>query len=108
MGAFLTANPANVHGNPMVAVFVCGIFVLVGSAIVFGGIFASRKGKELTAAQQAAPDSPWLWQKDWAASRAESKNLIGTSGLWLMAGFWAFISIGLSVLVAPKPPRDSG
>jgi hypothetical protein len=108
MGAFLTANPANVHGNPMVAVFVCGIFVLVGSAIVFGGIFASRKGKELTAAQQAAPDSPWLWQKDWAASRAESKNLIGTSGLWLMAGFWAFISIGVIVLIASGPSQGSG
>ena len=64
--AFLTANPANVHGNPMVAVLVCGMFVLVGGGIVYAAIYGNRKLKEQAAAQQAAPDSPWLWQKDWA------------------------------------------
>ena len=106
-GAFLPANPANVQGNPMVAVLVCGIFVLVGGGIVYGAMYSNRKLKEQAAAQQAAPDSPWLWQKDWTASRADSKNLNNVTGLWLMAGFWIAISLTLTVLTARKPAQGA-
>jgi hypothetical protein len=105
--AFLTANPANVHGNPMAAVLVCGIFIVIGGAIAYGGIYAGRKMRERTAAQQAAPDSPWLWQKDWAASRAESKDLTSATLLWVMAGVWIFASLSLIFLTARKPGQDS-
>jgi HEAT repeat protein len=104
---FLTANPANVHGSPVVAVLVSGIFILIGGGIVFGAIYGIRKLKEQSAAQVAAPDSPWLWQKDWAASRAESKNFNSAVGLWLLAGFWNAISLTLTVGIAPKLWRDS-
>ncbi|MGO9646681.1 MAG: HEAT repeat domain-containing protein [Terriglobales bacterium] len=106
--AFLAANPANVQGNPMVAVLVCGILVLVGGGLVYAALYGNRKLKEQAAAQQAAPDSPWLWQKDWAASRAESKDRNNAVGLWLMAGFWNAISLTLTVLSARKPWQDSG
>lgn len=92
----------------MAAVLACGIFVLVGGGIIFAAVYGSHNQKQQAAAQQAAPDSPWLWQADWAASRAESKNRNQATGLWLMAGFWIAISIALNVLVAPKPWRDSG
>jgi hypothetical protein len=107
-GAFLTANPANVHGNPMVAVLLCGVFVLVGGGIVYAAIYGNRKLKEQAAAQQSAPDSPWLWQKDWAVSRAESKDLSNATGPWLLAGVLAFISLTLVALTAHAPSRNSG
>jgi HEAT repeats len=104
---FSTANPANVHGNPMVAVLACGVFVLIGGGIVYATICANRKLKEQAAARQAAPDSPWLWQKDWAASRAESENLNSATGTSLLAGFWIVISLTLAVLTARQPWRNS-
>jgi len=107
-GAFLLANPANVHGNPMAAVFLCGVFVLVGSGIVYAAIYGNRKLKEQAAAQQSAPDSPWLWQKDWAASRADSKDLSNVTGPWLLAGVLTFISLTLVALTAHAPSRNSG
>jgi hypothetical protein len=103
--AFLVANPANVHGNSMVAVLACGIFVLIGGGIVYAAIYANRKLKAQAAAQQAAPDSPWLWQQDWAASRAESKNLNDATGMWLLAGFWNTGSIAIAILIARTPWR---
>ncbi|MFZ0800723.1 MAG: hypothetical protein WAN70_01030, partial [Terriglobales bacterium] len=106
--ALQTANSANVHGSPMVGVLVCGIFVLVGGGIVYAALNGNRKLKEQAAAQQAAPDSPWLWQKDWTASRAESKDRNNAVGLWLMAGFWNAISLTITVLTARKPWQDSG
>ena len=105
---FLTANPANVHGNPMAALWMCGIFILAGGGIVYATIYGNRKLKEQAAAQQAAPDSPWLWRKDWAASRAESKNLNWATGLWLIAGAWSAIWLVLTVLTARKPWQASG
>ncbi len=80
---------------------------MIGGGIVFGAIYGTRKLKEQSAAQAAAPDSPWLWQKDWAASRAESKNFNSAVGLWLLAGFWNAISLTLTLGIAPKLWRDS-
>jgi HEAT repeats len=107
MSAFLAADPAHVRGNPMVGFLICGVFVLIGGGIVYGAIYGNRKLKEQSAAQQAAPDSPWLWQTDWAASRAESKNLTNAVGLWLLAGFWNAISLTVALTVVPKMWRES-
>ena len=106
-GSFLLANPANVHGSPAVAVVVCTVFILVGGGIIYAAIYGNRKLKEQAAARQAAPDSPWLWQKDWAASRAESRNLTSAIGLWIMAAFWNAISLTSAWLIVPKLWRDS-
>src|SRR5271170_3086815 len=107
-GAFLAAGPANVHGSPMAVAFLCGVFVLIGGGIVYATIYGNRKLKEQAAAQQSAPDSPWLWQKDWAASRADSKDLSNATGLWLLAGVLTFISLTLTALTAHAPLRNSG
>ncbi len=80
---------------------------MIGSGIVYAAIYGNRKLKDLAAAQQAAPESPWLWQKDWAGSRAESKNLNNAVGLWALAGFWNVISITVAFLIVPKLWRGS-
>ena len=105
--AFFFANPANVHGSALAGVLVCGIFTLIGGGIVYGAIYGNRKLNELAATEQANPDSPWLWRKDWAASRAQSKNFNNAIGLWLMAAFWNAISLTSAVLIVPKFWRDS-
>ena len=48
-------------------VLVSTIFILVGGGIIYGAIYGNRKLKEQAAAEQANPESPWLWRKDWAA-----------------------------------------
>jgi hypothetical protein len=105
--AFLIADPAKAHGNAAGAVIICGIFVLIGGGIVYGAIYGNRKLKEQAAAQQANPDSPWLWQKDWAASRAESKNRNNATGLWAVAAFWNAISFTVAVSIVPQLWRNS-
>jgi len=92
----------------MAVAFLCGVFVLIGGGIVYATIYGNRKLKEQAAAQQSAPDSPWLWQKDWAASRADSKDLSNATGLWLLAGVLTFISLTLTALTAHAPLRNSG
>ncbi|MFZ0284690.1 MAG: HEAT repeat domain-containing protein [Terriglobales bacterium] len=103
----LAADPAKAHGNSWVGVLLCGVFVLIGLGIIYGGIYGNRKLKEQYAVQLAQPDTPWLWQKDWAASRAESKDRNNAVGLWVLAGFWNAISLTIAILVAPKLWRES-
>lgn len=99
---FFLADPAKVHGNPLVGVAVCSFFVAVGLGIVLAVIYGGRKLKRQSALQQAHPDSPWLWQDDWAASRSESKNRNTIIGLWIAAVFWNGISTTVAVFVVPQ------
>ncbi|MGB9237145.1 MAG: HEAT repeat domain-containing protein [Terriglobales bacterium] len=83
--AVFFSAPGQVQGNPLVGVLVGTIFIAVGGGIVYAAIYGTRKLHEQAAAEQANPESPWLWQKDWAASRAESKNRNSVVGLWIAA-----------------------
>jgi HEAT repeats len=94
-------DPAKFHGNPLIGIAVCCIFIAVGLGIVLAGIYGARKAKQLAALKQASPDSPWLWRDDWAASRAESKNRNTAIGLWIAAIFWNAISITVAAFVVP-------
>jgi len=100
-GAIFLADPAKVHGNPLVGIAVCFIFIAIGAGVVFAVIHGGRKLKQQTALQQASPDSPWLWREDWSISRAESKNRNATIGLWIAAIFWNVISATLAAFALP-------
>jgi hypothetical protein len=84
---FLFADPSRVHGNRWVGAMFGAIFALIGGGIIYAGIYGNRKLKEQAAAEVSNPRSPWLWRKDWAASRAESKNRNRAFGLWAAAIF---------------------
>jgi hypothetical protein len=104
---FFLSAPGQIRGNGWVALLVGGIFTLVGVGIVYGAIYGNRKLKEQAAAEQANPDSPWLWRKDWAASQSDSKNRNSAIGLWLAAIFVDAIVFTVAAANLPKLWRAS-
>jgi len=103
----LASHPENIRGNPIVGVVVCGIFILVGGGIIYGGIYGFRAQKELAAVEQSQPDSPWLWKKDWATGRSESRDRNNAASLWVAAIFWNAIVLTVSAFAVPKMWRSA-
>jgi hypothetical protein len=104
---FLFGAPGHVHGNRLVGVLISAIFALIGGGVIYAGIYGNRKLKEQAAAEASNPQSPWLWRKDWAASRAESKNRNSAFGLWAVAIFVNGIVFTIAVSVVPQLWRTS-
>ena len=104
---FLFGSPDRVHGNRWVGVLISAIFALIGGGVIYAGIYGSRKLKEQAAAEVSNPQSPWLWRKDWAVSRAESKNRNSAFGLWAAAIFVNGIVFTIAVSVVPQLLRTS-
>lgn len=98
---FLGAS-GQTQGNGWVGLLVGAIFLLVGGGIIYGAIYGNRKLREKAAVEQANPDSPWLWRKDWADSRAESQNRNSVIGLWLLAIFVDAIVFPIGASILPK------
>ena len=103
----LFSAPGQDQGNRWVGVLVSTVFILVGGGIVYAVIYGSRQLKEQAAAEQSNPESPWLWRKDWALSRAESKNRNSAIGLWVVAIFWNGIAFTVAFGAAPELWRIS-
>ncbi len=99
--------PGQAQGNRWVGVLVSTIFILVGGGIAYAAIYGTRKLKEQAAAEISNPQSPWLWQKDWAASRAESRNRNSAFGLWALAIFVNGIVFTIAISVVPQLWRTS-
>jgi hypothetical protein len=104
---FLFGDPRRVQGNRWVGVLISAIFALIGSGIIYAGIYGNRKLKEQAAFEASNPQSPWLWRKDWAASRAESRNRNSAFGLWAAAIFVNGIVFTIAISVVPQLWRTS-
>jgi hypothetical protein len=100
-GTILFADPAKIHGNPLIGIAVSSIFILTGAGIVWATVYGTRKLKVQAARQQAYPDSPWLWREDWASGRSQSRNRNTTIGLWIAAIFSNAVSIPVAVVTLP-------
>lgn len=105
--SLLFGAPGQVQGNRWAGVLVSTVFILVGGGLVGGAIYGVRKLKEQAAVEQANPESPWLWRKDWAARRAESKNRNRAIGLWLAAILANAIAFAVAAAAVPKLWRTS-
>jgi len=105
--AFLFGASDRVHGSRWGGVLMSGFFALFGCGIVCAAICGNRRLKEQATAEQSHPESPWLWRKDWACSRAESKNRNGGAVLWLAAMFANTIAYTVAITTVPKLWRAS-
>ncbi len=103
----LFSSPGRVQGNRWIGVLISTIFIFIGGGIACGSVYGTRKLEEQAAAAQANPDSPWLWQKDWAARRAESRNRNNVVSLWLAAIFCNAIVWTVAAFNVPQLWRTS-
>jgi hypothetical protein len=106
--AMLSAAPGHIQGNRWAGVLFSAIFVVIGGGVIYAGIYGNRKLKEQATAEVNNPQSPWLWRKDWAASRAESKNRDSAIGLWAAAIFGNAIAFTVAFTAVPQLWRTSG
>jgi HEAT repeats len=104
---FLFGAPGHIQGHRWVGVLISAIFALIGGGIIYGGAYGNRKLKEQVAAEESNPQSPWLWRRDWAASRAESKSRNGAIGLWVVAIIANAIVFTLAASLLPQLWRTS-
>jgi hypothetical protein len=88
---------SDTFGGYVIALFVQAI----GAGLIFAAISGYRKMQREAAAQEANPLSPWLWKRDWAARRAESRNKGKEILLWLLCIFVDAILLPISVSVLP-------
>ena len=86
-------------------VLISAIFVLIGGAVIYAGIYGNRRLREQAATEEFNPQSPWLWQKDWASGRAESKDRNNAIGLWAAAIFVNGIVLTIAISVLPQLRR---
>jgi hypothetical protein len=105
--SLLFGDPSRIHGNLWVGVLFSAIFASIGGGVIYAGIYGNRKLKEQAAIEESNPQSPWLWQKDWAASRAESRNRNSAFGLWALAIFVNGIVFTIGVSIVPQLWRAS-
>jgi Cytochrome oxidase complex assembly protein 1 len=79
----LTRSP----GHDRMDIYV-GIFSsLVGLGVIFRGIYVGGGALRLKMRQAKYPTEPWLWRKDWARGRANSKIWTKLLTGWALAGF---------------------
>ena len=94
--------PGQAAGNRWVGVLISILFICVGCVIIGGVIYGTSKLREQAAAEKANPESPWLWRKDWAGRRAESRNRNSAVGFWTAAIFVNGITFTVAAAIVPK------
>src|SRR5205807_1507847 len=85
--AFLSSSPT-IHksGNPVLGATFGIFFALIGAGLMVGAIFGYQKLKQQAATQAMNPDSPWLWQPDWATGQALGRTRNSVFGWWIGVG----------------------
>ena len=84
---FAWGKPDLPFSGRMVGVATALAFSAMGAGFVFAAIFGYRKLKGQAAIEEANPQSPWLWKRDWSASRAQSQNKNKPVALWIACIF---------------------
>lgn len=102
---FTARGPA--HGNLAATLALCSIFAVIGGGLIVMAVQMNRKINEQIEVEQQSPGSPWLWRKDWAASRAYGTNSQTAIGLDLFAGLWNLIAITVAAGSLPQYFRTS-
>jgi len=107
IGATLFTARGPAQGNLAATLVFCSIFAVMGGGLIVGAVQMNRKINEQIEVAQQSPGSPWLWRKDWAASRAFGTNSQKAIGLGLFAGLWNLIAITVAAGSLPQYFRTS-
>jgi hypothetical protein len=73
------------------------VFAIIGAGLILGALFGYARLKEQAERALANPGSPWLWRKDWAASRVETQNKSRAIGWWVAAALVNMLSLPVSL-----------
>ncbi|HEY7352474.1 MAG TPA: HEAT repeat domain-containing protein [Terriglobales bacterium] len=106
--AFLTSSHV-VHGNnnPIAGALFALVFALIGAGLMFGAVAGYQKQKQQAAIQEANPNSPWLWQPDWATGRALSRNRGSIVGWWIGTVLASMLVLPIVATALPPLLRSS-
>jgi hypothetical protein len=107
IGAIMFTARGPAQGNLAVTLVFCSIFAVMGGGLMAMAVQMNRKINEQIEVEQQSPGSPWLWRKDWAASRANGTNSQTAIGLGLFAGLWNLIAITVAAGSLPQYFRTS-
>jgi hypothetical protein len=73
------------------------VFAVTFGGVGFGGFAAllagKKKLKQRDALEAAHPDSPWLWQTDWASGRIDDNSRAAMLLAWVFTALWNLISV---------------
>jgi hypothetical protein len=106
--AFLTSSPAaHNNTNPVAGVMFASVFALIGAGLMFGAVYGYQKLKQNEATKAANPNSPWLWQADWATSKALSLTRNSAIGWWIGTILASMIVVPIISTALPPLLRNS-
>lgn len=106
--AMLSSSPA-IHksGNPIAGAAFGLVFAAIGAGLMFGAVYGYKKLKENEATKAANPNTPWLWQADWAASKALSLSRNSAIGWWIGTILVSMIVVPVMATALPPLLRNS-
>ena len=106
--AFFTSAPS-VHNNtnPIAGGIFASVFAIIGAAIMVGAVAGYRQQKRDAEVKDANPNAPWLWRKDWAESRALSKNRNTIYGWWIGTALLSVLFVPIAAINLPPLLRNS-
>jgi HEAT repeats len=107
IGAFMFTARGPLQGSLAAVLIFCSVFAVMGGGLIVMAVQMNRKINGQIAVEQQSPGSPWLWRRDWAASRAYGNNSEKAIGLALFAGLWNLISITVAAAALPQFLRTS-
>jgi hypothetical protein len=101
MGLFAAFTFLGAANQPLAqrigAAVFASVFAIIGGGLIFGSIYGYSLQKKQSEVELANPRSPWLWRKDWAASRVESNNKKSAIGWWVAAILVNMLSLPVSL-----------
>jgi hypothetical protein len=82
------------------------VFAFIGAGLIYAGFFGYRVAKQQAELQEANPNSPWMWRKDWALGRAESLNKKSWITYWVVAVLCNLVSFPFALMALPSFARN--
>jgi hypothetical protein len=83
-------------------------FTGAGFGLIFTALYGPKLAQRRQRLQVEHPLEPWLWRKDWAEGRVQSKTRITMLQSWVFAVFWNAVSIPITYFVVPAVARQHG